>query len=339
MDCLNDYIGLQGCRTVVPDSGLFLNDLAGIQLKQVDEIADDEQVNYVGVWAKVQKRALKIFEKDLRVAFAKKFKIKGVTQSINIGKLIDTTTTKLASAEYRGLTIEQNQATDVIVNSNFQVVFIQTIRIYLPGVETFDLKIYDLDTEEELYTQSITTTAAGWEVININNYYLSSRRLFIAYDCTGINSVKLDLSDHSLDCFGKCSSRVRGAYAGTGDPTDITVDTDNAHGLSVTFSTQCKYDVAVCNNKHLFAQAFLYLLGSEMLLEQIYSSRTNRWTMLDNKQAKALRTYYKAMYKGGIIEEERFDSELAGAVSLIDLDQYDCCIDCSGSITFQDPYI
>ena len=98
MDCFEDYIGLQGCGTTTPDSGLYVNGLAGIQLRQVDEIANETQQNYVGVWADVQTRALARFSADLRKAFTKKFQIKGVTQSINIGKVIDTTTTRTASA-------------------------------------------------------------------------------------------------------------------------------------------------------------------------------------------------------------------------------------------------
>jgi len=119
MDCLIDYIGLQGCSSTTPDSGLYINDLAGIQLKQINEIANEEQVNYTGVWADVQPRAIKKFALDVRKAMRQKYNIKGVTQSINVGKIIDTATTRAAANEYRGATIELNEETAELVYSNF----------------------------------------------------------------------------------------------------------------------------------------------------------------------------------------------------------------------------
>ena len=339
MDCLIDYIGLQGCSSTTPDSGLYINDLAGIQLKQINEIANEEQVNYTGVWADVQPRAIKKFALDVRKAMRQKYNIKGVTQSINVGKIIDTATTRAAANEYRGATIELNEETAELVYSNFQVIFIQSIKIYVPGAETFNVKIYDLDTDAELYTTSVTTTASGWETININDFYLESRRIYICYDCSSIDSVKLDISDHNLNCLPKCKARLRGAYSSTGDATDITVDTYNTHGLSIIYSIQCKYDVVVCNNKDIFAQALLYCLGAELLLEAINSSRVNRWTMLDNKQAKYLHGYYRAQYLGGLYDEMTFTGELNDAVNLINLDQGDCCVECDGLIQYADSYI
>lgn len=339
MDCLLDYIGLQGCSQTVPDSGLFVNDLAGIQLRQVDEIADEDQQNFTGVFAKVQARSLKIFEKDVKHAFRQKHALKGLTQSINIGKLVDTSITKAASSEYRGLAIELNEANDDVVCSNLQLIFIQTINIFVPGAETFNVKIFDLDSEEELFTKSVTTTTSGFTSINVNDSFLSSRRISVVYDCSSINSVKLDIADHELNCFQRCKSRVRGVISTVADPANVTFDTNNTQGLSVIFSIQCKYDVVVCNNKDIFAQALLYLLGSQLMFEQMNSSRTTRWTMLENKQAKFLHGYYKAMYMGGVFNEETFHGELERSVEMITLDQFDCCVECSGPLMFQDAYL
>ena len=69
MDCLQDYIGLQGCGNETPGSGKYLNDLPGIELRQVQEIANEDEVSFAGIWAKVQKGhwrySKRIFEKPL----------------------------------------------------------------------------------------------------------------------------------------------------------------------------------------------------------------------------------------------------------------------------------
>ncbi len=69
MDCLKDYIGIQGCGAPVPlappgetlsdvFSGLYINQLPGVSLKSIEKLADEEQQNYLGVWADIQRRAL-----------------------------------------------------------------------------------------------------------------------------------------------------------------------------------------------------------------------------------------------------------------------------------------
>lgn len=63
MNCLTDYIGLKGCSTVEPESGLFINSLPGITLESMDRIATAEQITYKGVWADVQEEAYQEFDK------------------------------------------------------------------------------------------------------------------------------------------------------------------------------------------------------------------------------------------------------------------------------------
>lgn len=60
-DCLVDYIGIMGCGTQNPGSGLFINSLPGITLKSIQQIANSEQRTYQGVWKDVQLRALRKF--------------------------------------------------------------------------------------------------------------------------------------------------------------------------------------------------------------------------------------------------------------------------------------
>lgn len=61
MDCLQDYIGLKQCSETEPESGYYLNDLPGISTELAHRIADQEQLNFAGVWNSVQKRAARKF--------------------------------------------------------------------------------------------------------------------------------------------------------------------------------------------------------------------------------------------------------------------------------------
>lgn len=64
MECLIDYIGIKGCSTNLPASGLYINSLPGISLESMDKIADEEQITYLGMWGDVQSEAAIRFYTD-----------------------------------------------------------------------------------------------------------------------------------------------------------------------------------------------------------------------------------------------------------------------------------
>ena len=67
IDCFIDSIGLQACEGgTVPESGLYLTSLPGLSVEAIDNIADSEQVTYLGVYADVQTNAIAQFNLDIR---------------------------------------------------------------------------------------------------------------------------------------------------------------------------------------------------------------------------------------------------------------------------------
>jgi hypothetical protein len=91
MECLKNYIGIKGCGAPappeVPDplpegesatdyfSGLYINQLPGVNLEVMQSIADDEQETYLGVWADVEARALLKFALAVKAELNKCHKI------------------------------------------------------------------------------------------------------------------------------------------------------------------------------------------------------------------------------------------------------------------------
>ena len=67
MNCFLDYIGLSFCAGVYesPASGIYINSLPGISIESIDKTADQEQINYLGVWTDVQTNALAQFRIDV----------------------------------------------------------------------------------------------------------------------------------------------------------------------------------------------------------------------------------------------------------------------------------
>lgn len=75
LECFTDFIGLAGCQTGDPASGLFINSLPGITLERLDKIADSEQVTYLQVWREVQKRGLLRFRTSFMAELNKCYQI------------------------------------------------------------------------------------------------------------------------------------------------------------------------------------------------------------------------------------------------------------------------
>ena len=355
MNCLIDYIGLKVCPVPsTPESGIWLNDfLPGVEWKQVDQIADVDQVNYVNVWRDIQARAAKRFNTDIIAALQNRFaenglssgyKLKQITQTANIGRIVDTATTYAPVNEERGASIELSQEDSSFANSNLQVIHIQSFSFYSPAVAAYTFLIKDLDTGLTLSTKTVAASFNnGWNIVLVNETF-SVRRLSITFTATLITSVKLDISQHGLQSFsnsgmywddGCCSDWGCGCGARVQGIKGADIDTGNTYGVSVIFSVKCTYDNLICNNKNFFSSAWCYLLGAELMRERIYSSRINRWTTVDQSRAKDLRKEFEVMYKGGELDDVKYTGELNSAVYGIDLDQRDCCIECDAPVTFR----
>ena len=79
MECLEDYIGISGCGTPEPDpenfSGLTVNQLPGISQQVIEDIADEEQETFLGVWADVKLRAMQKFDLAVKAELNKCYRI------------------------------------------------------------------------------------------------------------------------------------------------------------------------------------------------------------------------------------------------------------------------
>ena len=357
LNCLKDHIGVEGCTSTTPNSGIYVNQLPGIELKLLDRLANEQQVNFQGVWDDVQERAVRRLRTDIRAFFENKYRIKTITQNAFMGRVVDTGPTTGAAANYRGIQLELNADTDDFVPSNLQVINVQSVDLYFTALAATTIVIYDLDTLERLLNQAVAApTAIGWTTINIYGSY-SSRRIFIGYDATLLAGVLMDTTemenatlswDEGCDCHkvvydgsyycDNCNATLEGASSTIAAPTTIT-EGDNSFGLSVRWNVECSYDGFVCNNRELFTTALWYLLGAEVTWERMYSSRLNEFTAFDQEKAQRLNQMYEAKYRGGKVDDVEYRGELQMVLDGIRLDENDCCLECSSALKIVDAVI
>ncbi len=366
LSCYVDYIGVEGCDETTPDSGLFINQLPGIELKMIDKIADEQQVDFSGVWDDVQARAIRRFKTDINAEFKKMYKLKNITQSIDMERVIDITSTTAAGVDYRGFTLELDRQDDNFAYSNLETIYVQSVSLYFSSTDATTIKVFDIVTGTELYTQAVAAPAAiGWQTINLFQTF-DSRRIFVCYDATLLISVELDVTDlknavnrsqtgcnYNIACFS-CGASSGGANANAelraGSATiaatitedDITFG-DDSFGLSGIWSVICSFDALTCNNKETFTRAWWYLLGMELMEERIYTSRLNEFTAFDKNDAKQLLKSFTAKYNGQVIDPETGEvlqtldnGELPMAISAIELNLNDYCLVCNSDVRFME---
>lgn len=325
MQCLNDYIGLLGCdNSVAPGSGIYINSLPGINLKSLQAIANHEQKTYLAAWNDIQIRAYRRFELDITSELNKKTRLISLQRSIDLGT--DTTVvSELASAQYKGIPIDirPTGAQSDWKSSALANIYVQQFPVYSTAAAATTIKVFDVEKQTQLYTKAVTL-AVGWNTIEINTQF-DSEYIFIAYDATLIPSFSKIIPTNTNYGYG-IQSYVRGGYSDIPFTTASFTTGNDTYGSSVIYSVRCSFQNLVCRNKNLFTTAFWYLLGAETMITRLTSDEINSFTTIGLKRAEELHALY----------EERYTGALSLAVSGINLDQNDACIECNGQVTIKE---
>ena len=351
MDCLKDYVApYYGYSTVKPLSGKYLTELAGINLESIEKSANQEQVDFNGVWLDVQATTIDTFREDVVAEFNKKYQLSKIIQTVDLGNMIDTSLlTPYTSGYLGGLIIELYQSGMQCIGSNLSAIYLQELNFYWYGVSsnpTLKIKFIDADTFNLEYEIDMNAVA-GWNNIYIDKYF-KAKRLFVLADGNFNNYVNQDISLFNLNNFfsaGWSFSTSSGlSYSAMGCGTNARIQSCwynisqqtytfgyNIYGLSAIISTACAWDAVVCKYKRLFASAWQHCLGIEFLNYRINTNRLNRYTTIDKKQAQELQMLLVQKYKGdptdGInVKGNMYNSKLKSAIESIEINRNDGCI-------------
>lgn len=82
---------------------------------------------------------------------------------------------------------------------------------------------------------------------------------------------------------------------------------------------ECDYEAMACANMEILVNAWRYLLGNQLMLFRLTTTRLNRFTTVDKDQASELKDFYQVEY----------EKALSQAVRLIDVSS--CCMECGGN--------
>lgn len=364
MECLRDFVGpFTGCGAPTPLSGMYLSQLPGIEFQNIEQIANKEQVSWSGVWDDVQATTIDTFREDIIEEFGKRYMLKQITQTVDLGKQIDTSIlTPPVSDTTNGLLIETMQSGQQCIGSNLMAIYIQQLYFYWEGTDptpTITITFKDADLLNVERTIVVDYPVAGWNTIWVDSTF-AARRLYVLASGNFDNYVKQDLSLFNLDNFGgytwgayanmgylsfsfsSCGiqSRINGVSYNSAANTAITGP--NCFGISCVMSTRCTWDSVVCANKKHFASAWQHCLAIELLNYRINTSRVNRWVTVEKKQAQELQILLLKKYRGNMYgqtidpNDTQYPGKLQNAITSLVLNPSDGCLKANDYMIFRE---
>lgn len=283
INCLVDYIGLRNVQDS-PTSNLYVNDLHGITTEQFDvSLEAGESGDIVETWTVLESRAISLFEMDLMSNLKKYFNNYQIIGSGLTGYVDDNTLADHGSGKYAGWLF------DLSAYSSSQKIEINDIRIHLASAVNFNVKIFDANTGEELYTKAVTG-AIGAQVVKILKSYnvYEHNKIFVCYDTVIPYRISNDPTTVGIISEGNIST----------SSTVLASNIDASEsGLSIAYNVKCGIDEFVCSRLTLFLEPYLYKLGIEFLKTSKYSKNINRYTLLDTETTTELISEYELEYQ------------------------------------------
>ena len=331
MSCFTNYIGVKGCPGAESDSGLYINSLPGVTLQSIDMIANSEQITFLEVFKEVESRASLKLTQDITNYLKKRYRLKSITQSINLGKRYNPAVSPTPNfTQYRGFSIDLGYVPNgnQLAETQLQQINVQTLSLYADNVPTNPVlvEIVNKETGEAVWSKLITITSTGWQEIQVNQSFRTTA-LLCYYDAMDFDSVSLPIPQAayglcqacSMFIYGpNCRAMLYGIESHGSDPTIYDQGWDT-FGLTGVFSIGCSYEGIICDTKSNFADSYLYLLGTELMVETAYSDRLNEFTTVKRADAEELRAIFQVEY----------EKRLANALDGIEISLRNCCIECN----------
>ena len=275
--CFYNFIGVKCLTTGTPTSGLYINDLEGLNLKYAANIADSDYISGLQFLNDKIQFATKLVISDLTRYSLPYFRINSVVDELSVG---DWGNTNLApqSAD-RGVHLQIKRSRMLRINvSNIKI---NTGNSFI----TSDVYIEDgINTTN----YSFTTDASGDAEINLN-FTSTTQDVYIYMDNTSIN-----VNNSSIKTGCGCSSKsgqYLSAYGWNGSG-----NSNSTYGLKVQATAVCDNDEFACVLGPKLGLPILYRSGIEILHEAVATDRLNSLTLLDTDKINFLLENWTAEY-------------------------------------------
>lgn len=308
--CFSGYITID--RTEPSKSGYYVVDLPGITVRQLHDLAKDEQDDYQALFENIYGTAQINLERDVQEAIGERFHYDQKLVSRETSKILATVN---ASAALSGVKIEfslPKYARLTIVSIGFYA----EENAISPEPAFY---IYKDDENGELLSTITAEVTEGRNTIQVEEYF-EEDTLFVAYNASDLQLRKTENKYYSDWTYAtdKLSCSFPCYFGQTGSVQQI-----NGGGLNVKFIVTCSMEKFICENLPIFKKALWYRIGVDLMKERIVSDRVTRFTVISEERATELMGVYS----------EDYQKALAAATKTIKITEDPVCFLCKAAIS------
>lgn len=302
MSCWNNVIGIRGlCDPgTEPISGLYINDLTGISLADLDSgVNEEDKTAYTLIQRKIDQAANMLKAESLAYLQSR---WNYTTSAFNgdLGFYSESVQPLPAAAVWRGIGMRYRQVDYISVT-------ISSISLLLPVTGTIPVRVVDLRTGATLDTFNVNAVANSVARLVVNKTYQSNGQMLnlaVLYNATSVASFQTNL----YPTYG-CGGCGRG-YGWTENmleraveiPTSAPLLDSNISGgaftggLSVQYNVACSFESLLCAHISQLGYPLLYKTGMLLLKEMEFSKRLNGVIVFNRDMNQELGNYYQAQY-------------------------------------------
>lgn len=317
MNCLTNYIGLKGCSSSLPESGLFINDLPGMSNEFLNAIATQDQASFVQMYESVQRVVLEQIKTHVRAALYEIAEA-SMDEVLFFTKRPTIITQQViqpapAEAKWKGIWVSA-------FGSKYLKLRINSVWVYNSGatVTGVPLKVFNTFDWSELLSKTIDIPA-GFSEIAINevlDLQFDGFNVFMAIDTTNLATIRnpwlSDLSEWGVsDC--ACANRGPNHYWNLNDwtiypvtmPLGVAVPdkikTDfNQSGVMFNAELVCSTEAFICANREHLKMFIAYALGEQILLNKLAGYNQNFHATFNPEQTERTMVTFKGMKEAAL---------------------------------------
>ena len=300
-NCWDNLIGVRGfCDTTEPISGLYLNDLTGIELKALDAgVNTDANTAYELIQRKIN-QAANIMVQESKAYMANKWNFSTSVGDTPIGFFPESLEPLARANNWRGIGLRFSQL-------DYWQLNITSFTLLLPATGAVTIKAFDLRSGLELDSWVVNAVANTPTRLVVNKTYESYGQMLnlaFVYDATSVDSFQTSL----YPTYG-CNTCNRGMQKdgmilqrAVEFPTSGQVLEGNqtgqgfTAGMSLNYNVQCSFLSLMCAMMPSLAYGLLYKTATLLMEELALSTRLNAFITYNRDRHQELSEYYQSKY-------------------------------------------
>ena len=293
MNCWNNVIGIRGlCDEQTPSSGLYINDLTGISMSDLDSgVNEEDKTAYTLIQRKIDQAANMIQAESLAYLY-NRWNYLTSSWDGQVGFWPQQLEALGSSAVWRGIGVRYRQA-------DYIAVTLTAVNLLVNYTGTVNVLVYDLITGNVLETIPVTTVAGTPSRLVVNKKFTSNGQMLnlaFLYNATAVNSYQTGL--YPVYGCGGCSRGSRwqnNVLERTIEiPTTGAVIEQNISGGSWTGGLSV--ESLLCAHIGQLGYPLLYKAGMLIVKEMEFSKRLNGIISYNRERNSQLVEYYQQQY-------------------------------------------